>query len=473
MTGLHTTPNVQKAVVFFTQAGLSRLLAKVREKYIEVGQVGGQIILQESTPGERREIASFLGKPPYAHSSLKVKLVDLEKTLKHSFDCTLPELLSAFFPDQPLVTRQAKRSAHALHQADFRAMVLSIATTLPEGSRGRYWLEHGLHGQEWLFARYKNAPLEEQERQLEVVRYVASALDQLPKAGAPERLALFAQRTSGDPHALDAARAAGRLFLLALNDLENGRQVDSSPSSTPVQDRAQELRLYSGAGLLVDMISSNVAICNLAAAIYPDGTPDPLLQAAGQRVLLVPLRQLIEWKRLVPASEDVYVFENPQVFEEVAASAGVGQALSTLVCTSGWPSAAALMLLDKLLEDSPGNHLHYSGDFDLKGLQIATYLMARYPGRCQPWRFDPGSYEIAMQSGGVQASTSELEMLNALPDVFGPLVRMMQEKRKSAYQEGIVGLLLGDVNDPGTSKRQYISNKTMCQSNEAASEVSS
>ncbi len=164
----------------------------------------------------------------------------------------------------------------------------------------------------------------------------------------------------------------------------------------------------------------------------------------------MPLRQLIEWKRLVPASEDVYVFENPQVFEEVAASVGVGQALPTLVCTSGWPSAAALMLLDKLLADSPGNHLHYSGDFDLKGLQIATYLMVRYPGRCQPWRFDPGSYEIAMQSGGVQASTSELEMLNALPDVFGPLVRMMQEKRKSAYQEGIVGLLLGDVNDPGT-----------------------
>src|SRR5260221_428762 len=144
VTGLHTTPNVQKAVAFFTQAGLSRLLAKVREKYIEVGQVGGQIILQESTPSERREIASFLGKPPYAHSSLKVKLVDVEKTLKHSFDCTLPELLSAFFPDQPLVTRQAKRSAHALHQADFRVMLLSIATTLPAGSRGGGWLEQQL-----------------------------------------------------------------------------------------------------------------------------------------------------------------------------------------------------------------------------------------------------------------------------------------------------------------------------------------
>src|SRR5260221_1983890 len=98
-----------------------------------------------------------------------------------------------------------------MHEADFRVMLISIGTTLPAGSRGGYWLEHGLHGQEWLFARYKNAPLEEQQRQLEGARYGASALDQLPKAGAPGRLALFAQRTRGDPHALHGDRAASRL----------------------------------------------------------------------------------------------------------------------------------------------------------------------------------------------------------------------------------------------------------------------
>jgi hypothetical protein len=151
-----TPPDVQRAVAFFAQAGLSRLLTQLREKYIHVGQVGGQVLLENSTPSERREIASFLGKPPYRDANIKIRLTDFDNALQRSgFACTLPELLSAFFPDSPLVTRPEQRAAHATHQTNFRTALLSIAAELPEGSRGRQWLEQGQHGQEWLFSRYK------------------------------------------------------------------------------------------------------------------------------------------------------------------------------------------------------------------------------------------------------------------------------------------------------------------------------
>ena len=52
--------NVQRAADFFRKAGLERLLLKLREKYIELGVIGGQIQRKDSTPHERREIASFL-----------------------------------------------------------------------------------------------------------------------------------------------------------------------------------------------------------------------------------------------------------------------------------------------------------------------------------------------------------------------------------------------------------------------------
>src|SRR5713226_185887 len=284
---------VGKAVAFFKQAGLSRLLNLLREKYLQMGYVGGQVILEASTPGERRNIASFLGKPPYPDASVKIKLTDVEKALKYSFNCALLDVLNAFFPDQPLVTRSERRLAHAQYQAHFRAALASIAAELSEESRGCSWLMHGPHGLEWLFSRYKNAPSEEQEQQLTLVRHIVQVLDRLPSPGQPERLALFAQRTSGDPHALDPDRAAGRLFLLALGDLARMQRrdhdegldllikhteeigeglpgVDTSSTSTSPQDRTQELRLYSSAGLLVDMISSNVAVFNLAGATYRD-----------------------------------------------------------------------------------------------------------------------------------------------------------------------------------------------------------
>src|SRR5712692_1753335 len=432
---------VGKAVAFFKQAGLSRLLNLLREKYLQMGYVGGQVILEESTPGERRNIASFLGKPPYPDASVKIKLTDVENALKYSFNCALPDVLNAFFPDQPLVTRSERRLAHAQHQAHYRAALASIAAELPEESRGCSWLMHGPHGLEWLFSRYKNTPSEEQEQQLTLVRHILQVLDRLPSPGQPERLALFAQRTSGDPHALDHDRAAGRLFLLALGDLKNGPQQ----TVLPLQNRTQTLRLYNDMGLLVDTISSNVAVFNLAGAISAGGSPDPLLQVAGKRVLLLPLRQVLEWQRVLPAGRDIYVFENPQVFEEVIAAQEMDTFLPTLICTSGWPSVAALTLLDRLLAESPDSRLFYSGDLDLKGLQIAAFLLARYPGYCLPWRFDAGTYLLALQSDGVLARANELGILSTLPDVFAPLVAAMQEKKVWVYQEGITQLLVEDI----------------------------
>src|SRR2546426_813286 len=223
--------NVQKAVTFFRQAGLSRLVERLREKYIELGRAGGYIILENSTTTERQAVASFLGKPLSNDVNLKVRVADVEKATTHSFGCSLPALLNAYFPDHPLVTRQEQRASRTARQDAFHQQLASIIDQLPEGSQGRRWLLHGQHGLEWLFSRYKNESVHEQERQVEQVRYVAHALDQLPQAGTPERLALFAQRTSGDPHTLDADRAAGRLFLYALADLERNTTSSTSEST--------------------------------------------------------------------------------------------------------------------------------------------------------------------------------------------------------------------------------------------------
>jgi uncharacterized protein (TIGR02679 family) len=445
--------------MFFHRPGLARLVMKLYEKYIEESQVRGQIILRDCTSDERREIASFLGKPLYADINIRIKLVDVEKSLLHSFNCTLPDVLRAYYPDRALVTRLERQAQHTQRHSDFRSALASLIAQLPHNAHGRHWLEHGSHGEQWLYARYKNAPLDEQRRQLQLIAYIAGLLDQLPPPNAPERLALFAQRTSGDPHMLDAGRAAGRLFLLALADsysagaalavaLEN---VTDTPENVTVAlenvvgDRAQELLLYRNAGLLVDTISTNVAAYNLASALYLDGTPDPMLHAAGARVMLLPLRQLQAWKSVTSSSAAIYVVENPQVFEEIIASVQAENVPPTLVCTSGWPSVASLTLLDLLLSASPTCTLRYSGDFDIRGLQIAAYMLARYPGRCHLWRFDCDTYNAVLQQGGIPAPATDLALLDTLPEIFAPLVAVMQEKAMWAYQEGMTRFLLDDI----------------------------
>lgn len=458
--------NAHKAATFFNRPGLTRLVEKLYEKYVEESQVRGQVTLHDCSSDERREIASFLGKRLYAENAIRVRLGDVEKALLHSFTCTLPDLLRAFFPDRALVTRVEQRAQHTQRQSDFRAALASFIAQLPPDARGRRWLEYGLHGEQWLYARYKNAPLEEQQRQLKLAAYVAALLDQLPRPDAPERLALFAQRTSGDPHMLDANRPAGRLFLLALSDMAGDKNLAHAGMAgaslavaldNTVGDREQALLLYRDAGLLVDTISTNVAAYNLAGACYLDGTPDPLLQTAGTRVMLLPLRQLQAWQSVRASSATIYVVENPQVFEEIIDSVQMESKPPTLICTSGWPSVAALTLLDLLLRTSPAHSLRYSGDFDARGLQIAAYMLARYPGRCHPWRFDRDTYSAVLQQGGIPAPASDLALLDTLPDIFSPLVTSMQQTGMWAYQEGITHFLIDDIeNDKGGGKpRRY------------------
>ncbi len=441
MDDSRNVPHIQQAVEFFKQAELTRLLELIYEKYIELGRVGGQVSLPSSTSTERRNIASFLGRPTYLEIDIKVSLSSMDIALKQSrFACELADLLNAFFPDRPMITRPQQHAAHKARRADFHSALKSIAHELPAHSQGRHWLLQGQHGLEWLYKRYKNELLSIQEQHLILIRTLALTLNQLPPTSSPERLAVFAQKMSGDPHFFDSDRTAGRLLRYAMADLA------SASATLEIKD---SVALYTSFGLLIDTISSSVAVYNLAHALCAGDVTDPLIQAAGPRVLLLPLRQVLEWQSIVPAARDIFVFENPQVFEEVIAGLTrphpVQATPPTLICTSGWPSSAALRLLDLLVAQSPDNRLHYSGDFDLVGLKIAAFMLERYAGQCLLWHMDSETYQFALQHGGLQANRQDAKALIMLPNDFKPLVLEMQKQGQWAYQEGIVPILLEDL----------------------------
>lgn len=195
----------QRALAFFARAGLTRLLEQLRAKYIAEGQIRGQVIVTGTSLQERRELASFQGKALSEGATVRVKLAEMDQALRNSgFACSLLDVITALHPNEPLETNPERRAARALYQAGFREALDSVVAALPENGRGHTWLLHGAYGLQWLFSRSKNATADEQQRQLALIAYVAHLLDQLPDAASPLRLALFAQRTSGNPHTLDA-----------------------------------------------------------------------------------------------------------------------------------------------------------------------------------------------------------------------------------------------------------------------------
>src|SRR5579859_1683858 len=455
--------NTDRAVAFFRQPVWEHLLGAVYTKYMARGRIGGQVVLTACTDEERREIARFLKKRLPAQGEMVIRLSDFQQALNESsFACDIPTLLRALFPERPHLTRPEQRELRASAQQRFYEALSMLAAELPDDSKGKYWLLYGTHGREALFRRYKNESPATQEQLLRAVGIIVAALAQLPVPSAFERLALFAQHISGDPHCFDTSTLTGRLFLQALLDLRKRDQTDfalvngeTSGEETGTQSLEQDherLHLYYEAGLLVDTISSNVAVFHLTAAKDGSGRPDPLLEQAGERVLILPLRQLLAWERLKAASQHVYLFENPQVFEVIVdqlqntnRADGRAKKLPTLICTSGWLSIAAIRLLNLLVASSPEIILHYSGDFDIQGLRIAAHLLARYAHHCHLWRFDAPSYLAALHNGGTTLSDDDIASLQRLPDDFAPLVATMQARGQKAYQEGLTQLLLQDI----------------------------
>jgi len=436
------------AADFFRRRGLDRVAGKARAAFWRNGGPAGTIVLDDATPEEHNGLSSLIGRPP-GHGALRVRLIDLDNWLQQSgFHCSLEDALTAYAGERP-GSRAAERS-HAQQEVArardrWRQMLEQAAEGLPPDAGGRRWLVDGAHGIPWLLRRFQPGPDAALPEKRALVRTVAAALSQLP-LGEPRRLAVFANDLAGSPHALDPDQEAGRLLTLGLLDLY-GAEAEIDASAGERLSAADRRQLYAHAGLLSETVSSTVAVYNLAAAARRDGSQDP--RVTGPPTLqILPLRSLLQWSSVRSALPDVFIVENPAVFEDlVDALEREEQAAGTptLICTAGWLNLAAWRLLDLLVSTGDVAHFFYSGDFDLAGLRIAGSVRTRYLDRFQPWRLTAEDYRLADRDEGTTASAEELRQLAGLSPDFPDLVPVIQEAGRWAYQEAITTFLLDDL----------------------------
>lgn len=209
---------------------------------------------------------------------------------------------------------------------------------------------------------------------------VLRVLGELPAAGVP--LPVFADAVLGETHALDDGRCANLVVkaLAAIYDVE------------PPIDAPERRALWERAGIADDELSSTV----LAAGLRPSGedvvsTVLRVSADAGNAAALT-LQQLRGVDAL-DAPPEVWVFENPSVL--ALALDRFGPDCPPMVCTSGWPSSAGILLLKRLKE--AGAALYYHGDFDGEGLRIAANVVARTGA--VPWRMTTADYLAAVADG--------------------------------------------------------------------------
>jgi uncharacterized protein (TIGR02679 family) len=133
---------------------------------------------------------------------------------------------------------------------------------------------------------------------------------------------------------------------------------------------------------------------------------------------------------LAPAGTVGFACENPQVLQ-AAAAAG---AQVPVICTSGNPAAAGLMLLSRL-------PVRYHGDFDWPGVAIARRLFA---AGAVPWRMASSDYLAAV--AGIDPSVRLPLTGAAEPTPWDEdLVVAMRRTNVAVHEEALLDLLVGDL----------------------------
>jgi uncharacterized protein (TIGR02679 family) len=142
---------------------------------------------------------------------------------------------------------------------------------------------------------------------------------------------------------------------------------------------------------------------------------------------------------LAPAGTVGFACENPQVLQ-AAAAAGVS---APVICLSGNPASAGLMLLSRLA-------VRYHGDFDWPGVAIARRL---FSVGAEPWRMGAADYLAAV--AGIESQVGLPLTGNSEPTPWDEdLGATMRRTNVAVHEEALLDLLLGDltsVRSPATS----------------------
>lgn len=362
------------------------------------------LILKDLTTEESDAIAGLLGvRRPPAGSPLRVSLTALDRALRSS---AVGQGLLDVLPTLggPIVDRRAAKSSSEVERAE-RWATLRVHPAVEYDSRLAGWLDH-----------VKMTGFDRRLAGVDGAAAVRTALDVLALLDGDThyRLPVLAADVVRDSHALDRGRPAGTLVVHALSWLR------SEPFP---QDAADWRRAWADAGVACDDLSCDVLVLNL-----PGFAKEPLR---------LTLRQVMSWQPPAMPRGVAFACENPAVV--AAASDRLGEDSPPLVCVDGMPSTAALMVLERLSEDE--HTIRYHGDFDWRGLTIATVIARKLPG-ATPWRYGASDYERAIAAG---LGTVDLTGRPSPSPWDDDLLRAMELTGLAIYEEQVLSEMLGDL----------------------------
>ncbi len=413
---------MKEALAYFSDGDhFRRLFSLFKKKYESLGRIGGTVKLEYFSDEELDALARFLGvTDKELRRKGNVSLEKFEQQLQSTrFEGVhLKELLEAYFGETLLSKKEMKEK----QDEETRQFFIQLNDNFPAL---RDWLNHVRKKPADTYWIYRLIE-ESKPRFIKWMERLEKAITHLPEQY--ERLPLFSQRITRDPHAFDQNTNLGRLFIHMLSIYSmNDRNVFIPSTSEGINDLLLSHRI------LRDDITNYVTCANIIGET--ESGAHPMWQAAAEThsVMNVPLRELVDLSHAYPANHgcDVWIVENSGVYSSL-----LDELPSVpLLCTHGQFKLAGLVLIDLLVQE--GCTIHYAGDIDPEGLNMAERLLLRHPSNVRIWKMDLESYKKSITE--VELSTDRLQKLASITSsALIPVANELRRKKKAGYQEALV-----------------------------------
>ncbi|WP_294519342.1 TIGR02679 family protein [uncultured Anaerovibrio sp.] len=411
----------EEAVKYFkAHQVLFRLVRDFSQKYRSLGHFGGSVSLSSLSDTEQRDLGAFLRREIKGQTRVSFRELSnaWNKTRFEGID--IENFILSLLPDN-FVSKQEERR----QKENKRQLILDQLLREHSSELATKWLQSLKDGQLRLSKRDLNY-------NMELLNDVATGLDHI--VDVYERLPVFANRATGNPHAFDFDQPAGRLLLQAMAFLRG--------SNVPMAADERTSLLYQYHVIRDDIL--NFATVYGLVAYRKTGAEIAYWRESTKSFspLNIPLREIIQAHKIEPIGGidmPVYIVENSGIFSALMDTLiAIGKVLP-LIAFHGQLKAASWAVLDRL--GKSGAKILYAGDLDPEGIGIAQHILSRYDN-VDLWHMSVDDYKEAvtdLPDGRLQKLPSSVHP--KLTD----LVQEMKMRKKALYQESLLDKMVYDI----------------------------
>lgn len=423
---------------FDSNPTLRKILDGFVKKYASLGCVGGNVILGRLKKDDIETLEGLFTKNYHGMKSASISAASLQKAIDRSrfTGVTIEEVLRCYYKDTLKSNRDEIAERYKMEQRFFSEVLDDY-----KGSFAADWLTAVIMDNMPLYRVLVQKYRAGKERFMEMLRYVMVALNELPvHTDSYDYIAVFATKITGDPHYFDDKSESNYLLwqgILYYCVKMVGEEFVALENSFHL-DHKKEI-LYQ-VGLIRDEISNSTIVYGVQAKKKNGETHKGLegfyLEKEPVQLSLLTVSELdLVWC----CTNRIYVVENPSVFASILKVAGEK---CSVLCVSGQPGLASLVLLDKIV--GQGVTIYYSGDCDPEGLRIADRLKLRYGSNLELWLMEERYYVQSISNKEI--SERRLKILDGLQDeALRKIAQRMRHEKRAGYQEKIMGKYLDHI----------------------------